>query len=547
VKEGNVTTRALRYRKQKVQESFSQLQKQYKLNGKIVWEEDKDVNITEEEIALIVRRVAKIRDTHNLPLRGVSKILGKAGTNSHAKAHVIQKFIKDVNNEMERDIQKTYDGEVVSVNVKDLLRYLISKTYKDQTWTQLRSLDIKISGDGRNSSRRLPYVLITITIIQSGNLFSDESCYTVALTRSREGREPIESVLRPILQQFSKINTKNGLKINQRRIKLQLYLCADWKFLALVLGLNSANSDWFCLWCLCQKEERPHTTTEWSEHLRSIDNMKGGACTDEKCKRGETGATHTHGVNASCLLSSDIFQLENVILDVLHQRLRVSDVLINGLIEYVTSRKKGHLLTEECAKLNITFEKLKSVNKKTGAAEWTPLDGKEKKKLLESLDLDQLLEGHLRKDKFIKMWQIYNVMDDYLNSEKPIGDDLVIQDVEEYESFAWKFFLLVRKVLGEKKVTPYIHALVYHVPDMLRKHGNIAKFSCSAQELKNKTQTRVLTHQTVNTFTAHQILQQEHRKLWYNENPKAFEGTLQQRKRRKIDAMELYKKSLSNY
>ena len=134
---------------------------------------------------------------------------------------------------MEKEIRKEYNGEVVSVNVKDLLRYLICKTYKDQSWTQLNSLDIKISGDGRNSSRRLPFVLITITIIQSGNLFSDESCYTVALTRSREGREPIESVLRPILQQFSKINTKGGLKVDQRRIKLHLYLCADWKFLAL--------------------------------------------------------------------------------------------------------------------------------------------------------------------------------------------------------------------------------------------------------------------------------------------------------------------------
>lgn len=33
----------------------------------------------------------------------------------------------------------------------------------------------------------------------------------------------------------------------------------------------------------------------------------------------------------------------------------------------------------------------------------------------------------------------------------------------------------------KKFITPYIHALVYHVPNMLRKYGNLKQFSCQGQ------------------------------------------------------------------
>ena len=47
-----------------------------------MWKEDEEVDISDEEIALLARRVAKIRDTHNLALRGVKKLLGR-GVQTH--------------------------------------------------------------------------------------------------------------------------------------------------------------------------------------------------------------------------------------------------------------------------------------------------------------------------------------------------------------------------------------------------------------------------------------------------------------------------------
>ena len=31
------------------------------------------------------------------------------------------------------------------------------------------------------------------------------------------------------------------------------YFCSDWKFLAMVYGLNSATGKYFCIWCFCTK------------------------------------------------------------------------------------------------------------------------------------------------------------------------------------------------------------------------------------------------------------------------------------------------------
>jgi hypothetical protein len=51
--------------------------------------------------------------------------------------------------------------------------------------------------------------------------------------------------------------------IDGKCVPIELHVCADWKFLALVLGLNCANSTWFCLWCLCRNDERHKRKLDW--------------------------------------------------------------------------------------------------------------------------------------------------------------------------------------------------------------------------------------------------------------------------------------------
>ena len=48
---------------------------------------------------------------------------------------------------------------------------------------------------------------------------------------------------------------ENGVEIDVQHIKINWFLCSDWKFLAAFLGLNTAQSEIFCLWCHCDKSK----------------------------------------------------------------------------------------------------------------------------------------------------------------------------------------------------------------------------------------------------------------------------------------------------
>lgn len=52
---------------------------------------------------------------------------------------------------------------------------------------------------------------------------------------------------------------------------VELYFSGDWKFLALVLGINAPTSNYFCLYCDCYKDERYDMDKVWN----NAKNTKG--------------------------------------------------------------------------------------------------------------------------------------------------------------------------------------------------------------------------------------------------------------------------------
>ena len=59
--------------------------------------------------------------------------------------------------------------------------------------------------------------------------------------------------------------------------KLTYYLGGDWKFLAVVTGIDSASSDHACMWCKCKKDEWYVIQLEWC----LSDKDRGAWMTDE--------------------------------------------------------------------------------------------------------------------------------------------------------------------------------------------------------------------------------------------------------------------------
>ena len=106
---------------------------------------------------------------------------------------------------------------------------------------------------------------------------------------------------------------------------VEQFLGGDWKFLALVCGLDAANADHACIWCKCPKSKC------WNMCLElSLTDPKKGAWTiieiAELAKLGKSSKKKD-----SVAVDHPFFHISPDI-DSLHRFFQISDVLINLLL-----------------------------------------------------------------------------------------------------------------------------------------------------------------------------------------------------------------------
>ena len=107
---------------------------------------------------------------------------------------------------------------------------------------------------------------------------------------------------------------------------IEYFLCSDLKFLAIVCGIQSANSTYACIWCTCPSLERYNMDIKWS-----IDDVNNGARTIDSIM---TCLKKPKSQRLGCI-NPPLFPsvpITHVIPDVLHLFLRITDVLFDLLI-----------------------------------------------------------------------------------------------------------------------------------------------------------------------------------------------------------------------
>ncbi|CAG8682466.1 841_t:CDS:2 [Funneliformis mosseae] len=149
-------------------------------------------------------------------------------------------------------------------SIKDILYYIIPQLQKQDI---LKSSDpiihLRISGDGRNVGKKIKHVMVTFMILnhESRHHHADYY-YTIILYPGTENYNTLKFILDPLCNELRSLK-KFGLKISGILWKFELYFNADWKFLAICLGLNSANSKYFCPWYLCSKDQNGDLNKDW--------------------------------------------------------------------------------------------------------------------------------------------------------------------------------------------------------------------------------------------------------------------------------------------
>ena len=318
--------------------------------------------------------------------------------------------------------------------------------------------------------------MLTVAVLNDEqNIHVPDRHYTTVLYPGTENYETLEIATKYLIQELNDLKS-NGLIINEVCWNFELYFSADWKFLAICLGFNAPNSNYFCPWCQVSKNNQIDQI-----HDRKI---------DKKMEKINESLSNYPGHIKKPLFY--MIPLEQWLPDELHIMLRIWDRLWSLVIaELKESDQFDDLcrdeITQEMNQISVKFQ----FWKEQGTNVWnhTSLMGEDKLKVLRNFDLYRILPPS-RAKKIRELWDRFNQI--YLV--------LKIKDYDpqqfQFEAEDWlELFLSSDKTISSSSrkglyspstVTLYMHVLVCHMSEFMEKHKRwgIKSFSCSPVEKK---------------------------------------------------------------
>lgn len=190
----------------------------------------------------------------------------------------------------------------------------------------------------------------------------------------------------------------------------------------------------------------------------------------------------------------DSIEISEIILDLLHLFLRITDTLINLLqadINLLDGGGTNNGLDLEARPNFKTYVDYVESDCKIGKAYYTnfgekklclrDLSGGEKDKLFKSIRVASLFPKLPNCDKIEEIWkQFYEI---YTSIRHNLLDSIEIKE----KTRDWlKLFL---GVYTKKNITPYMHAFVAHMHEFVKLHGNVNLFNLQGLEKLNDLTT----------------------------------------------------------
>jgi len=136
----------------------------------------------------------------------------KIGINYRIKAHTIIQYLRDLKTRLRikfeavdgvfpdglkwsfLPLRKVVEHLYATLRYKDIKEEVFFISFYILNLLLIKSsnqMTIRVSGDGRLSSSKTSFVLITITILLEDNLFDPEQCIAVAVYEGKESREKV--------------------------------------------------------------------------------------------------------------------------------------------------------------------------------------------------------------------------------------------------------------------------------------------------------------------------------------------------------------------
>ena len=239
-------------------------------------------------------------------------------------------------------------------------------------------LRVRLNGDGTKIGRNLHVINFTFTLPVEARSLSAAGNHTIAILKVPEKYEELFLELSDITREVEELDS---IEVNGINFKLEVFLSGDWKFLALILGLDAANSTYSCLWC-----------------------SKHGACSIEEIIANARLPKSAKRYNCSHRPIFPSIPLDHIVIDTLHLFLRITDLLTNLLIQDIRSQdgidKRTSPTFRTKATNMVAYEKFLNetckipfqwhVSPETKQLKWRDLTGPEKPRLFAKIQIPQL-------------------------------------------------------------------------------------------------------------------------------------------------------------
>ena len=324
-----------------------------------------------------------------------------------------------------------------------------------------------------------------------------------------EKYDNIKESLKELLQQLEIIDK---LDINSKEYKIKYKVGCDMKMLAILFGINAANSNFSCLWCNCNLSQPVNMQMEWS-----ISRTQADASTHHL--NGFEGYTEEPIIK--------FVDFDCIVIDTLHLLLRISDKLFNLLLKKIDLHDQSDsadLNNRPVLKCYIDFLKnvckltkpfyLKTIDNVT-KIKFRNFSGSERLKIFENFfkdfkTMNSFFPSDFLLDTESAVWlKFYNIFKKIktFSAKNPPSSNFE-NDLKEW----LEWYMLIS---DEPKITPYIHSFVFHLTEFLRIHSDVNLFNAQGLEKLNDLtmqyyQTSTNKHRTDNAYLV-QLLKKRNR------------------------------------
>lgn len=445
----------------------------------------------------------------------VVKVMDKNGISQHAyheltmidrslpRSWVIKRHIQEMNETFRPSISDViYNEKKVGIQMKlseVLTSHIISAIDNcrlPDTVIQSKCIRVKISGDGTNCGKRKKLLAVTATIVDDTNSAAFHGNNIILLLYGTETYDFLKHTLQELKQQMEDLN---HVIIKGETYQLDYFLGGDYKWLLLILGLDSASCKYSCIYCKVSSDERGDFRKEWS----MVDEKKGARTLSELQACAAIKTTSKSKAKKFSSSHPPIFDVElsKVVIDNLHLFLRLSDRLMHWLIQKVLAKDNisnscksfassdyptVRALEELLAKNRVDFHFF--LTRDSTQLKFTSLQGPDYV-IISSIDFESLLTwiNPVETGCYERMWRSLGRL--YVLLKIPIRDTTA-QHRSEIKSIISEWTGMYVKLFQAKDITPYVHCLKYHVSELVETYGNISGFTQQGLEKLNDQLTK---------------------------------------------------------